>query len=649
MTQQTDQSFEGVGVIVPPSDVRDILETTASFVGKKPALEARVLQKHENDARFSFLLSSNPYHAYYRKRVLEVQESLGNAKASENGKSSESGKQNGTSTPGNPPQTSAEGKELKAITTNGEPIVGKSREPEGITTQKQAVVSLLKSSRAKEQATRPEPTDPPPDDMFTLIDVNPQPSALTLDVMKLAAQFVARHGPELMATLSRKESRNSLFEFLKPLHPHFIAFQRLVDAYKMILDNGKRRETLVAKLKEQATSPDAILNEVWYMHDWECQKAEREHEAEMDESEKIRTAQIDWYDFVVLETIEFDEDEEGLPAPVADAEQLPKILAAAKKAEVERVKNRRDVDMEVDTVTEVPQPKDARVETVNVDVDIPADRIRRAAPAGRPDGRPTNEATVVLPSGQRVPLSQAESSMRAELLNPAYKDERARAAEKNRLENLAGGEEMARNLARWDQAQKEGGGVYNRGDLQEALSGKPKSSFAEADKRVKKADPSGPKLPSGRDANDAPPPVKRARVEAAVVALSKAPMKNEDPDLAAASNPVTENRLPGLISADEWLKKKGNTSQVRIKLPTHHNKDWNLQGQEIEMTAPLKKTVAKLKSAIAKFAKLPSNKQKLFVDGLGFLKDGMTLGYYNIDDGTIIALEVKERGGRKKH
>jgi len=44
---------------------------------------------------------------------------------------------------------------------------------------------------------------------------------------------------------------------------------------------------------------------------------------------------------------------------------------------------------------------------------------------------------------------------------------------------------------------------------------------------------------------------------------------------------------------------------------------------------------------------MPPNKQKLKAPNLPMLKDHLTLAFYNITEGTIFSLGVKERGGKK--
>lgn len=575
-----------VGIIIPPPEVKEILETTAAFVGKNPAFEARVLREHENDGRFSFLNSSDPYHAYYRKKVEELRQSTakrprpGDSKPQQNGSTPDesSSQKDGTS------KTGKGGEDDPKNTTRGE-----------------AVVSFLKSVEVKEHAARPEPREAPPEDLFTILNVNPTPQALGLDVMKLTAQFVATHGSEFQKALAAKEARNGLFDFLKPLHPHFILFQRLVDAYKALQTPGPQKEELISKFAAHAQDESAIMDEVWYLHDWECLRAEREHEAEMDEGERLRAAQIDWHDFVVLETVDFEETDKSLPAPVTDTSNLPKMLAAARRAELEREKN-RDIDMEVDG-------GESRVVAADVNTDIPRDRVRKGGAVG--SSGVVGEATVVLPSGQRVGLSQAEQSIRAELLNPAYKTERERAGQKAKVRNLAGGEEMARNLARLS------GGTVGAG-----------------------AGQSGPRLPDADAGVERG--TKRARVEAAVGALVRGREVVEE-------EAGVEEKMEGKMEAIEWVKKVGTSAVVRIVVPKNGNKEWKLQGQVLEMAAKLMSSVGKLKTVVGKHTKVPVKKQKLMLEGVGFLKDDMSLAYYNVKEGDVIRLELKERGGRKKH
>lgn len=74
----------------------------------------------------------------------------------------------------------------------------------------------------------------------------------------------------------------------------------------------------------------------------------------------------------------------------------------------------------------------------------------------------------------------------------------------------------------------------------------------------------------------------------------------------------------------------------------------NLRGQVLEIfVQSLSDTVGSLKEQIAGELQLPANKQKLSVK-TSFLKDNLTLAYYNLGPGVVINLTLRERGGRKK-
>lgn len=85
----------------------------------------------------------------------------------------------------------------------------------------------------------------------------------------------------------------------------------------------------------------------------------------------------------------------------------------------------------------------------------------------------------------------------------------------------------------------------------------------------------------------------------------------------------------------------------------------------LTFTLPLTDTISNLKAKVQEDTNMPPAKQKLFYDvsdnfacflndltiilfkGM-FFKDSNTLAYYNITQGAVITLQIKERGGRKK-
>ena len=75
--------------------------------------------------------------------------------------------------------------------------------------------------------------------------------------------------------------------------------------------------------------------------------------------------------------------------------------------------------------------------------------------------------------------------------------------------------------------------------------------------------------------------------------------------------------------------------------------EWKLSGQMVNLTLPLSDSVSVIKAKLHEETGMPPGKQKLQLDAL-FLKDANTLAYYNLRPGMVIALQIKERGGRKK-
>lgn len=63
-------SSGSVGVIIPPPEVKLVVDHTANFIRTKGAhYEQVLLANNRNSAKFAFLESGSPFHAYYRQRV----------------------------------------------------------------------------------------------------------------------------------------------------------------------------------------------------------------------------------------------------------------------------------------------------------------------------------------------------------------------------------------------------------------------------------------------------------------------------------------------------------------------------------------------------------------------------------------------------
>ena len=59
-----------VGLIVPPPEIRSIVEKTAQFVARNGEnFEHKIRQNEAQNPKFNFLKDEDPYHGYYRHKV----------------------------------------------------------------------------------------------------------------------------------------------------------------------------------------------------------------------------------------------------------------------------------------------------------------------------------------------------------------------------------------------------------------------------------------------------------------------------------------------------------------------------------------------------------------------------------------------------
>ncbi|KAK9451059.1 Pre-mRNA splicing factor PRP21 like protein-domain-containing protein [Limtongia smithiae] len=250
-----------VGIIIPPPDIREIIEKTAGYVHRNgQAFEARIRDNEKNNNRFSFLNPADPYYPFYEWRLDEHREgrsgygvTAASAKSDANGQSSQQG------------------------------------------------------------AKAAGPAAPPP---FQFAAPLPPLSTQDLDVIRLTALFTARNGRAFANALAQREERSFQFDFLRPNHSLYPYFTKMIEQYQKVL---KPSEEMLGRLKSNVENKYSVLERAKLRADWQKQQAEKsQKEAEAAEAEKIAYAQIDWHDFVVVETIEFtpNDNEISLPPPM---------------------------------------------------------------------------------------------------------------------------------------------------------------------------------------------------------------------------------------------------------------------------------------------------------------------------------------------
>lgn len=243
--------------ILPPPDLRKIIDRTASYVIRKgPEFEQRVMDKERSNPKFAFLLTHDPYRPYYDR----VKEELRTGVRSLDHESTDSLPDQEQFAP------------------------------------KETLVKIQPSIFAPHEEVQVAPED--------------------LDVIKTVAGFVAIHGGQFIQALMQRESpANPQFAFLKPTHSLHSTYQRLISQYKMILElthrnPTKRAASANAKYELSLIDPSKLLSRVSQRAEYE-RKAKRREERR--EKEKEIIASVDWSVFSVVETIDFDETDKTDP------------------------------------------------------------------------------------------------------------------------------------------------------------------------------------------------------------------------------------------------------------------------------------------------------------------------------------------------
>lgn len=404
-------------------------------------LPDRVREKERNNPKFSFLNPEDPYATFYQWRLTEIKEGRGTAVA---------------------------------------------------------------AGRPGEQAAEPEPEVPqgpaePPEFHFSAR--MPIINAQDLEVVKLTALFVAKRGKSFMTALSQRETRNFQFDFLRPQHSLYQFFTRLVDQYTILLraegiDDATTEKKRIAELESNVKNKFHILDRAKERSEWvKYQEQQKQKKEEEDEQEKIAYAQIDWHDFVVVETVLFNEndDQTDLPPPTSlgDLQSASLEQKAAMSLNPLRIEEAMPTDEEMPTYYNAypaqpepmpqpvaqpvgpsfpqgfaPQPVPAapaayaaqqeeeqriRERAEARDQAAAAQAAAKAAPGQQPmrirsDYVPRAQARRLNQTGptalcpnchQQIPVAELDQHMRIELLDPRWKEQRAKAESRSATTNLS--------------------------------------------------------------------------------------------------------------------------------------------------------------------------------------------------------------------
>ncbi|KAM3545494.1 hypothetical protein ARSEF1564_001656 [Beauveria bassiana] len=271
------------GVVLPPREIRNILEKTAGYVARNGAVfEDRIRDKEQTNSKFSFLNPEDAYHGYYQWRLTEVRAGRG---------------------------------------------------------------TDIAAGRAGEAAKEPEkPQGPPKPPDFQFSARMPRINQKDLDIIRLTALFVAKNGRQFMTQLAQREGGNPQFQFLIPNHTFHNFFQHIIDQYTKLLragglggEGGKLQEEQMAELEKNIADKFYVLTRARQRGEYiKFQEQEKAQKEEQEQEAKAEFARIDWGDFVVVETINFTDDDEtaNLPPPTNLSELQYASLEDRNKASI---------------------------------------------------------------------------------------------------------------------------------------------------------------------------------------------------------------------------------------------------------------------------------------------------------------------------
>lgn len=448
-----------VGLIIPPPDIRTIVDKTALFVARNGVeFENKIREREASNIRFNFLTPVDPYHAYYKNKVKEFETGVASAE-----------------------------------------LLSKIKIPDAI----------------REHIKKAEfvPKNPPKPFEFC---ADPSTiNAFDLDLIQLTALFVARNGRQFLTQLMNREVRNFQFDFLKPQHSNFQYFTKLVEQYTKVIIPPKN---VYDELRNSA-SHQKILDDVRYRVGWEkFQRAVKDREDAEVEQERMAYNQIDWHDFVVVQTVDFQPSETlNLPSLCTPRDVGARILlqqrTEAAKAAAESVA--MDMDESESDEEEEKKKQKSRQDFDDIQQQVGGMDIAEKQHAGSTVTQPTpaapiagnvvirdydpkkarsgiakgHEKFIISPlTNERIPADKLHEHVRYNTVDPQFKEQRDREHMERQDEDpiTASGTEISRNIAKLAERRTDIFGIGEKG-VEQTIIGKKK--LGEEERQLPRSDP----------------------------------------------------------------------------------------------------------------------------------------------------------------
>lgn len=323
------------GIIYPPPDLKGIVDSTAKYVAKNGAVfEERIKREHKDKPKFSFLIAGDPFNAYYQHKVNEFVEVFKTKIAEQTVANEEQRKQQQNSEP-----VDDNKKSDHDDNRNDEPVKESDHDTAKQEQDEQSTVRVRPKLNEYMQEITKTIEEPPPLNFLAA----PAPNLLQIDcdIIRLTAQYVAKHGRSFLFELMSREQNNMQFDFLKPQHGQYRYFTNLIMQYSLICNQPL---DINQQLREDSENQKLVLERIKMRAEWNRKlESERKRREEAEAKEKLLYSQIDWHDFEIVETIEFNRGEKG-EYPPTTADQAGTRLLMLRHLEEPKA----EVDMEIE-------------------------------------------------------------------------------------------------------------------------------------------------------------------------------------------------------------------------------------------------------------------------------------------------------------
>ncbi len=315
-----------VGLIKPPKVVRELIEVTSEHVSKNGKSFEDNIRKL-GKAKFEFINPGHVYYAYYVSRLdaLTLNQH-----------------QNATN-PVDKEEQPAEQQES-------------SREENEIVSKGQKLSSTISLKEDKQHYS----SEAPPTLAFLARHPGEPIKRKVVDLIKLTAKYAAINGDSFLSSL--RASNQSEFNFLESGNQHNDFFNSMVQQYKTVSDWSETTRLVKAKFCDFFQVLDRAIHRFEFEAAQEQLKLEKKAKVDKD---LVGFHEIDWHDFALVETIDFD----GKPkaaVQVSDGTDKLKILHDYQPAAVGSSSSKPKIalpdgrELEVDGVNE-----HMRIETID--------------------------------------------------------------------------------------------------------------------------------------------------------------------------------------------------------------------------------------------------------------------------------------------